>query len=256
MVSPAAQLSPAPESALAFKSVSHAYGALRVLSDINLEVAAGEFVALLGPSGCGKSTLLRLAAGLEHPIKGSVTANDLPIDEPDPSRILVFQDPTLFPWRTVRENVAIGPEARGVAPQSADRIADAIRLVKLDDFADSFPHQLSGGMAQRAALARALVNDPKVLLLDEPLGRLDSLTRLTMQKELLGLWQRSGFAVVLVTHDVEEALLLAQRVIVLSDRPARIEAEISVDIAYPRRREDPAIVELRHAILEKMGYEQ
>jgi len=250
------QAEPLAVPALSFRGVSHAYDKLPVLHEIDLDVANGEFVALLGPSGCGKSTLLRLAAGLEQPLQGALTADGLRITKAEPSRILVFQDPTLFPWRTVRENVAIGPQARGVEARSAERIDAAIRLVKLDHFADSFPHQLSGGMAQRAALARALVNDPQVLLLDEPLGRLDSLTRLTMQKELLGLWQRSGFAVVLVTHDVEEALLLAQRVIVLSDRPARIEAEISVDMPYPRRREDPAIVELRHSILEKMGYEE
>ncbi|MGC4025578.1 MAG: ABC transporter ATP-binding protein [Mesorhizobium sp.] len=248
------------QAALVFRGVSHSYGLagneLPVLQDINLSVAPGEFVALLGPSGCGKSTLLRLAAGLEPLSEGTLGADGKAIENADPSRILVFQDPTLFPWRTVRDNIAIGPQARGVLDQSAERIDAALKLVKLEDFADSFPHQLSGGMAQRAALARALVNDPHVLLLDEPLGRLDSLTRLTMQRELLALWQRSGFAVVMVTHDVEEALLLAQRVIVLSDRPARIRAEIEVNVAYPRRRDDPAIIELRHSILETMGYDE
>ena len=245
-------------SALDFAGISHSFGladnALPVLQDINLSIAAGEFVALLGPSGCGKSTLLRLAAGLERPLHGALTAQGQEIEKADPSRILVFQDPTLFPWRTVRQNVAIGPQARGTAKENAERIDAAIRLVKLEEFADSFPHQLSGGMAQRAALARALVNDPDVLLLDEPLGRLDSLTRLTMQRELLSLWQRDRFAVVMVTHDVEEALLLAQRVIVLSDRPARIVTEVAVDLPYPRHREDPAIVGLRQSILETMGY--
>ncbi|MDW6020627.1 ABC transporter ATP-binding protein [Mesorhizobium sp. BAC0120] len=239
-------------------AVSHQYdlgkSILPVLDGIDLKVAPGEFVALLGPSGCGKSTLLRLAAGLETPARGEVLADGVTVTKPDPSRVLVFQDPTLFPWRTVRDNVAIGPQARGVLAASGARIDDALKLVKLESFANVFPHQLSGGMAQRAALARALVNDPELLLLDEPLGRLDSLTRLSMQQELLALWQRAGYSVMLVTHDVEEALLLAQRVIVLSERPARVKAEIVADRPYPRHRDDPWIVDKRREILEILGF--
>lgn len=244
--------------AIDFQRVSHQYDLdgqpLPVLRQIDLNVAPGEFIALLGPSGCGKSTLLRLAAGLERPTTGDVLADGTSIASPDPSRVLVFQDPTLFPWRTVRDNVAIGPEARGVLAGSQKRIDDALRLVKLEAFASAFPHQLSGGMAQRAALARALVNDPHLLLLDEPLGRLDSLTRLTMQEEILSLWRQAGYTVILVTHDVEEALLLSQRVIVLSERPARIKSEVVVDLPYPRRRDDPRIVAQRQTILEILGF--
>ncbi|MER8445521.1 ABC transporter ATP-binding protein [Mesorhizobium sp. M1066] len=241
-----------------FHGVSHQYDLdgqpLPVLRQIDLAVAPGEFVALLGPSGCGKSTLLRLAAGLERPSSGEVLANGTIVTRPDPSRVLVFQDPTLFPWRTVRDNVAIGPEARGVLAGSQKRIDGALRLVKLEAFASAFPHQLSGGMAQRAALARALINDPRLLLLDEPLGRLDSLTRLTMQEELLALWRQAGYTVILVTHDVEEALLLSGRVIVLTERPACIKAEVAVDLPYPRRRDDPRIVAQRQHILEILGF--
>ncbi len=246
-------------SALEFRAeaVSHAYEIdgrrLDVLAGIDLTVAPGEFVALLGPSGCGKSTLLRLAAGLEQPRQGRVLEDGAPIAEPDPSRILVFQDPTLFPWRTVWKNVATGLEARGLLPRERHRVDQALALVKLEAFAKAYPHQLSGGMAQRVAIARALVNDPKLLLLDEPFGKLDSLTRLTMQNELLALWKRSGFTALLVTHDVEEALLLADRVIVLSDRPARIVAELTVDKPHPRRRDDADLVHLRAEILAKLG---
>jgi NitT/TauT family transport system ATP-binding protein len=162
---------------------------------------------------------------------------------------LVFQDPTLYPWRTVQANVALGLEARGLLKTQGHRVGDAIRLVGLAGFETAYPHQLSGGMAQRVALARALVNDPRLLLLDEPLGKLDSLTRLSMQGELVSLWQRSGLTALLVTHDVEEALILAQRVIVFSPRPARIAAELVVDRPYPRHRDDPHLVALRRQAL-------
>jgi len=165
----------------------------------------------------------------------------------------VFQDPTLYPWRRVRANVALGLEARGVARTAQHRVDDALARVGLQDFANVFPHQLSGGMAQRVALARALVNDPRLLILDEPLGKLDSLTRLTMQAELTALWQRDGFSALLVTHDVEEALFLAQRVIVFGPRPATIVAELRVDLPYPRHRGDPRLAELRHDALRHLG---
>jgi NitT/TauT family transport system ATP-binding protein len=239
------------------RNVSHWFklpnGVLQVLDDISLTVASGEFVALLGPSGCGKSTLLRLVAGLEPATTGQIRQNANLIDRPDPSRIVVFQDPTLYPWRKVWDNVALGLEARGLLKQERHRVDDALALVGLSAFADAFPHQLSGGMAQRVALARALVNDPQLLILDEPLGKLDSLTRLQMQSELVALWQRKGFSALLVTHDVEEALFLANRVIVFSDRPARISAELKVDLPYPRHRGDPRLAELRHEALRHLG---
>ncbi|HDR8861823.1 TPA: ABC transporter ATP-binding protein [Burkholderia territorii] len=239
------------------RRVSHAFdgpgGPLPVLDDVTLSVAAGEFVALLGPSGCGKSTLLRLVAGLDAARQGVIAQDGVPIERPDPSRIVVFQDPTLYPWRRVRANVALGLEARGVARTAQHRVDDALARVGLQEFANVFPHQLSGGMAQRVALARALVNDPRLLILDEPLGKLDSLTRLTMQAELTALWQRDGFSALLVTHDVEEALFLAQRVIVFGPRPARIVAELHVDLPYPRHRGDPRLAELRHEALRHLG---
>ncbi|WP_019904218.1 ABC transporter ATP-binding protein [Methylobacterium sp. 77] len=243
--------------ALTVAGVSHAFDIggtrLPVLDEIDLSIAPGSFVALLGPSGCGKSTLLRLAAGLETAESGTLALDGVPITGPDPERLLVFQDPTLYPWRTVRGNVSLGLEARGLLRRHRHRIDEALDLVGLTAFAEAYPHQLSGGMAQRTALARALVNDPSLLLLDEPLGKLDALTRLAMQGELVRLWQESRFTALLVTHDVEEALILAQRVIVLSDRPARIRTEIAVDAPYPRRRDDPTLVSLRGRILDILG---
>jgi NitT/TauT family transport system ATP-binding protein/sulfonate transport system ATP-binding protein len=226
---------------------------LPVLEAVDFSVAAGAFVALLGPSGCGKSTLLRLIAGLERPSSGTILADGVPVAGPDPSRNLVFQDPTLFPWATVWSNVATGLEARGVLKQQRARVDEALALVELGDFGGAYPHQLSGGMAQRASLARALVNDPQLLLLDEPLGKLDSLTRLTLQAELVRLWQLHGFTALLVTHDVEEALLLSSRVIVFSERPARIKAEFHLDKPYPRHRDDPELIDLRRRILATLG---
>jgi NitT/TauT family transport system ATP-binding protein len=225
--------------ALNIERVSHGYDLderhLHVLDDVSITVRPGEFVALLGPSGCGKSTLLRLAAGLERPVAGHVRGNSAPIESPNPDRILVFQEATLFPWRTVRNNIAMGLDARGLLKSHAHRVDDVLKLVRLEAFADAYPHQLSGGMAQRVALARALVNDPKLLLLDEPFGKLDSLTRLNLQRE------------------VEEALLLADRIIVFSDRPARIIAEIVVDQPHPRRRDNSDLVHMRQVLLERLG---
>lgn len=229
---------------------------LAVLEDVSFSVEAGQFVALLGPSGCGKSTLLRLLAGLDHPRAGRIEVAGQQVGDPDPSRILVFQDPTLFPWRTVRDNVALGLQAQGIAKTHSARIDAAISMVGLSGFEKAYPHQLSGGMAQRVALARALVNRPQLLLLDEPLGKLDSLTRLAMQTELLRLWQDSGLTSVLVTHDVEEALFLAQRVIVFGPRPAKIVADIAVDLPYPRHRGDPRLAQLRHQALAHLGLEE
>jgi NitT/TauT family transport system ATP-binding protein len=224
-----------------------------VLDLLHIAARPGEFVALLGPSGCGKTTLLRLIAGLESPRSGRILVDGRLIEGPEPSRVMVFQDPTLYPWRTVRQNVALGPQARGVLRSQGARIDETLRMVGLDGFGDAYPHQLSGGMAQRAALARALVNEPSALLLDEPLGKLDGLTRITMQGELIRLWQRWHFTALLVTHDIEEALFLASRVIVLSDRPARVLAEIAVDLPYPRHRGEPRLAELRREALEHLG---
>jgi NitT/TauT family transport system ATP-binding protein len=248
---------PAIGASLDIERVSHAFDIdgidLPVLDDVSLKVEPGEFVALLGPSGCGKSTLLRLIAGLDRPRAGTLREDGVGIRDPHPSRVVVFQDPTLFPWRSVWDNVSLGLEAQGVLTRQRQRVDDALDLVGLSNFRNAYPHQLSGGMAQRAALARALVNDPKILILDEPLGKLDSLTRITMQAELVGLWQRKGFTTLLVTHDAEEALFLANRVIVLSERPARVKASIAVQRPYPRHRGDPHLADLRRQILSLLG---
>ncbi|MCI8212236.1 ABC transporter [Pseudomonas sp. S25] len=226
---------------------------LPVLENVSLDVAPGEFVALLGPSGCGKSTLLRLVAGLEPADSGALSADGLSIRGPDPSRVVVFQDPTLYPWRRVWDNVALGLQAQGLLKIHSGKVDAALATVGLSSFARAYPRQLSGGMAQRVALARALVNEPRLLILDEPLGKLDSLTRITMQKELIDLWQRQGYTALLVTHDVEEALLLANRVIVFSDRPASIKAQLTIERPYPRHRDDPYLVDLRKQILGLLG---
>ena len=247
----------AARRALSVRGVNHRFelegAALPVLDNIDLDIQPGEFVALLGPSGCGKSTLLRLVAGLEPPAEGALLADGEPIAGPSPSRIVVFQDPTLYPWRTVRNNVALGLQARGLLKTQGARVDDALQRVGLQAFGQAYPHQLSGGMAQRAALARALVNDPRILILDEPLGKLDSLTRIAMQSELVDLWQRAGFTALLVTHDVEEALFMATRIVVLSERPARIKDEIVNDLPYPRHRGDPKLAALRHRALALLG---
>ena len=244
--------------AIRIADVSHHFdgkgGELAVLEDVDVTVRPGEFVALLGPSGCGKSTLLRLIAGLDQPSRGKIGAGGVRVVGPDPSRLLVFQDPTLFPWRTVRQNVALGLEARGVGGDRTAQVDAALRLVGLSDFADALPHELSGGMAQRAALARVLINEPRLLLLDEPFGKLDALTRMTMQEELLRLWRDRDFTAIMVTHDVEEALLLAQRILVFSPRPARIVRDIAVDLGPSRHRDDPALVALRRDILATLGH--
>lgn len=244
-------------AALELLDVSHRFDLddrpLPVLEHISLRANPGELVAVLGPSGCGKSTLLRLVAGLDAPSFGQLRMDGVTIDGPDPSRVVVFQDPTLYPWRSVRSNVALGLEARGLLRSHGARVEEVLQLVGLSHFANAYPHQLSGGMAQRAALARALVNEPRLLILDEPLGKLDSLTRIAMQGELASLWQRAGFTALLVTHDVEEALVLATRVIVLSERPARIKAEIINDRPYPRHRGDPRLADVRREVLTQLG---
>ena len=239
------------------RGVSHAFAlekrALPVLEDIDFTAEPGEFVALLGPSGCGKSTLLRLVAGLEPPTEGRLLVDGREITGTDPAAPSCSRTRRCSPGARCAATPSWGQEARGSLAVNAQRIEEALTLVGLAGFAEAYPHQLSGGMAQRASLARALVNEPKVLMLDEPLGKLDSLTRLAMQRELVALWERERFTALLVTHDVEEALLLADRVLVLSDRPARIRADIRVEQPRPRRRDHPGLVALREEILALLG---
>ena len=197
--------------------------------------------------------LLNCRGRLERPHSGRVFMDQQQIGVPDPSRILVFQDPTLFPWRTVRQNVTLGLETRGLLRARSGRVDAVLRQVGLDGFEGAWPHQLSGGMAQRVALARALVNEPSVLLMDEPLANLDGLTRIALQSELIALWEQRRFTAFLVTHDVDEALYLAGRVLVLSPRPTRILAEVPVDLPYPRHRGSARFAELRQQVLEELG---
>ena len=210
-------------------------GPMLALQPTDVTVAPGEFVAILGPSGCGKSTLLRIVAGLDTPTSGRVTLDGAPVTGPGADRGMVFQSYTLFPWLTVAQNIRFGLEERGL-PEAEQR-AIAARLVArtgLTGFESHWPRQLSGGMQQRCALARALANDPEILLLDEPFGALDHQTRELMQELLLEIWEADRKTVLFVTHDIDEAIFLANRVIVMSARPGRIKADVQVPLAYPR----------------------
>lgn len=224
------------------------------LSGIDLQITAGEFVSLIGPSGCGKSTLLRLIAGLNVANEGKLYIDEEVIDKPSYERGLVFQNPMLFPWLNIHDNVAFGLKARGVYKAKKAEVDEFIDLVGLSGFRKSYPHQLSGGMAQRASLARALVNHPKVLLLDEPLGALDAFTRMNMQDELIRIWKERGTTMIMVTHDIDEAIYLSDRVIVMSPRPAKIESCIEVMTSRPRARNNSEFLRLRSKILEILNF--
>src|SRR5881409_1307062 len=200
----------------------------QALSNISLSIAPGELVSLIGPSGCGKSTLLRLIAGLDSPDSGELWVGAEPITRPSAERGLVFQDPNLFPWLTVRRNIQAGLVARGVLHAKRHEVDEFMRLVGLEAFSNAFPHHLSGGMAQRVALARALINHPKVLLLDEPLGALDAFTRMRMQDEVLRLWQARRTTMLLVTHDIDEAIYMSDRIVIMTPRPGRIDRTLPV----------------------------
>ncbi len=224
------------------------------LNDVDLHISPGEFVSLVGPSGCGKSTLLRLITGLDTPTSGDLFLDGAAIKGPHYERGLVFQDPTLFPWLNVYDNVASGLVARRIYHKKKDDVADYINLVGLKGFEKAYPHQLSGGMAQRVALARALVNHPKVLLLDEPLGALDAFTRMQMQDEILRIWEERGTTMVLVTHDVDEAIYLSDRIIIMTPRPGKIQEIMDVQIGRPRSRNHPDFFRLRSKILETLHF--
>ena len=214
--------------------------AFEAVQDISLTVAAGEFVCLLGPSGCGKSTLLGALAGHLRPSRGSIAVDGVPVDGPHAERGLVFQHHTLFPWRRVIDNVAFGLKMQGVPKAERHRRAlELLTLVGLREFAQHYPAQLSGGMKQRVEIARVLINHPRVMLMDEPFGALDAQTRLMMQQLLLELWARIKTTIVFITHDIDEALFLADRILVMSPRPGRIIEEIKLDFARPR---DAALV--------------
>jgi ABC-type nitrate/sulfonate/bicarbonate transport system ATPase subunit len=215
-------------SKLAIEGVSKTFAATRALERIDLAVEDNDFLCILGPSGCGKSTLLRIVAGLEEPSTGRALLDGQPVERPGPDRGMVFQSYTLFPWLSVRKNVLFGTRS------TPEKAAHLIGRVGLRGFENHYPKQLSGGMQQRTALARALANDPKILLLDEPFGALDNQTRALMQELLLGIWEADRKTVLFVTHDIDEAIFMANRVAVMSARPGRIKSIVPIELAHPR----------------------
>jgi sulfonate transport system ATP-binding protein len=230
---------------------------LPVLQDITLDVEPGEFVSIVGTSGCGKSTLLRLIVGLEAGYEGQLRFGGQPLAGTSLDRGIVFQEHRLFPWLTVERNIgaALLNSPLGKA-ERADTVRRHIELVGLQGFEQAYPHQLSGGMAQRVAIARALVNRPQLLLLDEPLGALDAMTRAHLQRELQRIWQAEGITMILVTHDVEEAVFLGDRVLVMEPRPGRIKRTVHVPLAHPRDRTDAAFVRLKNEVLSEFADSQ
>ena len=231
----------------------------RALEPIDLAIGNNDFVTILGPSGCGKSTLLRIVAGLDRPSSGRVLLDGREVTGPAADRGMVFQSYTLFPWLTVRDNIAFGLRERGVPETERGKIADRfIEQVGLVGFGGHWPKQLSGGMQQRTAIARALANDPKILLLDEPFGALDNQTRVLMQEMLLGIWERDQKTVLFVTHDIEEAIFLGSRVLVMSARPGRIKADIKIELPHPRSykiKTSSEFVRLKERLVEEIRAE-
>lgn len=224
------------------------------LGNIDLEMHSGEFISLVGTSGCGKSTILRLIAGLITPTVGRLTVNGTEITGPDPERGMVFQRPTLFPWLTVEKNIGLSLKMKDNLKGNEDKVDRMLRLIGLEDFKDDYPGQLSGGMAQRVALVRSLINEPPILLLDEPLGALDAFTRMNMQDEILSAWRERCQLAIMVTHDVDEAIYMGTRVIVMEANPGSIKADIPIELDYPRNRSSAQFVEYRNRILEMLNY--
>lgn len=224
------------------------------LHDITVTMESGEFISLVGPSGCGKSTILRLVAGLIHPTLGKVTVNGREIDGPSPERGMVFQKPTLFPWLTVEKNIAFSLEMQGTLRGNEEKVRRMLHVIGLENFKDDYPAQLSGGMAQRVALVRTLINQPDILLLDEPLGALDAFTRMNMQDEILAMWRSRRQLAVMVTHDVDEAIYMGSRVLVMAASPGRIKADIPIGLPSPRVRSSDAFIEYRKQIMDLLDY--
>ena len=226
---------------------------VEALAPVDLTIPRGEFVCMIGASGCGKSTLLRIIAGFEEPTTGDVSIYGKAITGPGSDRGMVFQDYALFPWMTVSENISFGPRQRQLPRDEITKTTDEfVRMVGLERFADRYPNQLSGGMKQRVAIARVLANDASVLLMDEPFGALDALTREQLQNELLQIWKRTGVTTIFVTHSVEEAVLLADRVLVMSAGPGRIDSDFRIDLARPRDVSSPEFNALRRDIARRL----
>ena len=224
------------------------------LNEINLTMESGEFISLVGPSGCGKSTILRLVAGLIQPTTGKLTVDGKTITEPSPERGMVFQKPTHFPWLTVWDNIAFSLRMQGRLKGNKDKVERMIKVIGLEKFRNDYPGQLSGGMAQRVALVRSLINAPDILLLDEPLGALDAFTRMNMQDEILKIWQEKEQLAIMVTHDVDEAIYMGTRVIVLDANPGRVVADIQIKEPFPRDRSSDTFVQYRNEILNRLHF--
>lgn len=245
------------ENLIEIKSVGRTYidtndNAVEALRNISFSVRKGEFLSIIGPSGCGKTTLLRLIAGLDSPEAGQITLKGEKIAAPGPERGYVFQQGSLFPWLTVEKNIASGLKARGVYKENKAEVSRFVDLIGLQGFEKAYPHQISGGMAQRVAIARTLINRPVALLLDEPMGALDAFTRADLQDKLLELWEQNGTTMILVTHDVDEAIYLSDRIVVMTPRPGKISEIINVGLPRPRDRGADDFMELRGVILEKL----
>jgi ABC-type nitrate/sulfonate/bicarbonate transport system ATPase subunit len=235
------------------KRFSAGDGEIEALARVDVTIDSGQFVCLIGASGCGKSTLLRIVAGFEEPTTGDVLSQGKPITGPGSDRGMVFQDYALFPWMTVRQNIGFGPRQRQLPREEVESIADEfLRLVGLERFADRFPSQLSGGMKQRVAIARVLANNAAILLMDEPFGALDALTREQLQGELQQIWARTGVTVIFVTHSVEEAILLADRVLVMSAGPGHIVNDIMIDLPRPRDVSSPEFNAVRRDVARRL----
>ena len=224
------------------------------LNAIDLSLRSGEFVSLVGPSGCGKSTILRLVAGLIMPTTGKITVDGKEITEPSPERGMMFQKSTLFPWLTVEKNIAFSLKMQGKLKGNEEKVEHMLKAIGLESFRNDYPGQLSGGMAQRVALMRSLINEPDILLLDEPLGALDAFTRMNMQDEILKIWQEKGQLALMVTHDVDEAVYMGTRVIVMDSNPGRVVGDIKIAEGYPRDRSSNTFVEYRNEILNRLHF--
>ena len=226
---------------------------VEALAPVDVVIPKGEFVCMIGASGCGKSTLLRIIAGFEEPTTGQVLIDGKPVTGPGSDRGMVFQDYALFPWMTVRQNISFGPRQRHLPREEINKTTDEfVKMVGLERFADRYPNQLSGGMKQRVAIARVLANNANILLMDEPFGALDALTREQLQNELLQIWKRTGVTTIFVTHSVEEAVLLADRVLVMSAGPGRIDSDFRIDLPRPRDVSSPEFNALRRDIARRL----
>lgn len=230
-------------------------GITQALNPTSLTIEDGEFVSIVGPSGCGKSTIMRMLAGLIPPTTGELSLNGEIIEGASPNRGMMFQKPTLFPWLTVEQNVSFSLKAQGkLNDESNKKVDEMLKMIGLDEFRNAYPHHLSGGMAQRVALIRSMINEPDVFLLDEPLGALDAFTRMSMQDELLNMWIKNRHIMVMVTHDVDEAIYMSTRVLVMEPRPGRIREDIKIELEYPRNRTSAKFLEYRKMIMEMLDF--